>query len=232
MDPVHQISAILKCILAVIFGGMSVLFYFVNRAEDKQRMKKLKELDLAEAAHPIDETKLPPRERVQRNFSKLYTLNGNPLARGKLLEDVFNQIFALGEISIGCPFERRRDENGTPTEQVDGVIELDSSLYLVEVRWEELPIGLTDIQKHLELLSSGDEASPTKGIIISFASFTEQAIDAAKQAYRDGHLLVLCTIGDFAQTVEGEGHFDALLRTRIHIATVGKNPFATYTLDE
>ena len=134
----------------------------------------------------------------------------------------------MGEVSISCPFETRRDEDGKPTEKIDGVVELDTNLYLVEMRWEDLPVSPADIQAHMEMLRTDEEGCATRGVFISFSGYTELAILAAKEACATGNLVILCTVADMTHVLEGEGHLDAFLRTRIHIASFDKNPYASY----
>jgi len=233
MDPTaREIESVFKLLVAVIFGGMSLIFWLANRRGDAQRLDELEKLEFERRYNPGVPATLSPLEQLRLDFSALFELSCDPRRRGELLEDVFNRVFALGEVSVGCPFERREDEAGGKIDtQVDGVIQLDANLYLVEIRWEEAALGVGDIQNHLELLSSGDEASPTRGIIVSFNGFTEQAIDAARAAIKAGHTIILCTLSDFTHMLAGEGHLDALLRTRINIATLDKNPYASYACE-
>ena len=220
----HEVVAIFKLFLAVIFGGMSFLFWVVNRRDDARRVEIIRELDAAEASGSIDAKELTPLERLRREFSALFGLKGNPGKCSELLADVLNRLFVLGEVSVGCPFEGRDDGTGA----IDGVIELDANLYLVEIRWQELPVGAGEIANHVELLRAGEEGSPTRGVFVSLSGFTEQAVDAARAALAAGNLVVLCTVGDLRNVVEGEGHIDAFLHTRIHIASAEKNPYASY----
>ncbi len=224
----REIMLVFRLIVAAIFGGMSLLFWAVNRSEDARRLDRLKEMDCLNGGFPALPEDVTPLGRLRADFSALYGMNEKPRERGDLLVDVLNRLFTLGDVSVGCSFEKRCDESGKATEIIDGVIELDENLYLVEVNWQELPIGLEEVQEHVKLLSSGEEGSATRGVIISFTGFTEFAVNATKEALVAGHLVVLCTVADFANVVEGEGHVDALLRTRVHIAAAEKNPYASY----
>ncbi len=62
-------------------------------------------------------------------------MNDEPQQRGKLLEVVLNDLFRAYNIHVREDFRRRDPESGVVLEQIDGVIELDGSVYLVEMKW-------------------------------------------------------------------------------------------------
>ena len=63
-------------------------------------------------------------------------------------------------------------------EQIDGAIELDGHLYLVEMKWWDSPLGVGETAQHLVRVFSRDGA---RGLFISATDYTAAAI----QQYRD-----------------------------------------------
>jgi hypothetical protein len=101
----RDIALVFRLILITIFGGMSLLFWYVSRVEDEQRLEKIRELDLEDAELPAAAKELTPLDELRADYSKLFNLNDNPLQRSELLTDVLNRLFAMGEVSVDCPFE-------------------------------------------------------------------------------------------------------------------------------
>ncbi len=72
-------------------------------------------------------------------------------------------------------------------EQIDGLIELDGHLYLVEMKWWNAPIGVGDIAPHLvRVFSRGGQA---RGLFISYTDFTEPAITQCRRGDESRSLL-------------------------------------------
>ncbi len=59
--------------------------------------------------------------------------------RGRLLEKFASRLFELYGILIREPFRLFDDEGNVLVEQVDGAIEIDGNIYLVEIKWLESP---------------------------------------------------------------------------------------------
>jgi restriction system protein len=223
----REVAAVIKLCIAVFFGGMAMLFRAANRKDDARRLEAAKKFEAELAKRPVSQ--LSPLEKLRADYSTLFTLSENPRRRGELLVDVFNRLFDLGDVSVTQAFERPTDEMGKKIdEQIEGVVKLDDNLYLVELHWEDAAIGDEFIQDHLKLLRSGQAGSPIRGVIISFSGFTELAIKAAREAAKAGDVVILCTLADFTHILEGEAHLDAFMRTRVHIAAIDKNPYASY----
>jgi hypothetical protein len=226
VDTPREIATIFKAILAIVFGGMSVLFWAVNRKEDARRIEQMRQLDAEAAKRPARQ--LPPLEQLRFDLSAALRCSDDLFKRGEILVDVANRMFALGDVSVSRPLAKRTDESGKRLEQIEGVIELDDNRYLVEIRWDDKAVGLSEIQKQIASLSSDENADVSGVLFVSFSGFTEQAIDAAKKAISADDLVMLSTLSDFVHVLEGEGNVDAFLSTRIQTALVDKNPYASY----
>ena len=87
----------------------------------------------------------------------------DPVKRGKAIEGLLNRLFALYDISVREAFVLRVDGQGI-VEQIDGVVELDGELYLVEVKWWHVSLGPGDVAQHLVRVFNRGHA---RGIIAS-----------------------------------------------------------------
>ncbi len=123
------------------------------------------------------------RQRAERAMVKadLFALFGekDPWKRGKQLESVLNRLFALDGLSIREAFHLNGDESEGVVEQIDGVIDLDGQLYLVEMKWLVEKVGPEPIGYHHSRVFLRHAAN---GMFISASGFTEPAIAHAKLA--------------------------------------------------
>ncbi|SHJ80735.1 Restriction endonuclease [Anaerocolumna jejuensis DSM 15929] len=111
-------------------------------------------------------------------FEALFS-NNNPQERGKKLEIILNQIFKYFRIGIKEDFVIYDEETGKNYEQIDGVIEINHYLTLLEMKWEKNSIGADKIGRFMSRLLVRRNVD---GIIISYSSYTETAIITAKEA--------------------------------------------------
>jgi hypothetical protein len=83
-------------------------------------------------------------EGVRDRLNALFALDEEPQKRGKLLEGVLNDLFRAYGVHVKEDFKRIDAASGTVVEQIDGIIEFDSHLYLVEMKWLKNPVGVND----------------------------------------------------------------------------------------
>lgn len=76
-------------------------------------------------------------------------MDDKPHERGKLLESILNDLFRTYDIHIHEDFRRRDPETGVVVEQIDGVIELNGQLHLVEMKWLKSPVGIPEFTQHI-----------------------------------------------------------------------------------
>src|SRR6266550_1055194 len=69
--------------------------------------------------------------------------------RGKLLETAANELFTAHGILVRESFRVVSDNEPGVVEQIDGVIELDGLVYLVEMKWLNGRVGVGDVSRHL-----------------------------------------------------------------------------------
>lgn len=105
----------------------------------------------------------------------------DPSRRGIRLEKVVNDLFGVHRIQVRESFRRVAPESGSVLEQIDGVVELEGEIYLVEVKWLREKVGLADVSPHLVRVY-GRESS--RGLFISVTPFTDPALEACREALR------------------------------------------------
>ena len=165
------------------------------------------------------------RDRVRQSLFALFG-DTNPHRRGKALESVLNDMFRAYGILVRESFTLKGSTGQGIIEQIDGVIELDCHLYLVEMKWLKDPVGPPEMGHHVSrLMGRGD----VKGLFISASDYTPAAIETAKTAL-SYTTCVLATLEEFVQVLSGDGELADMLRTKVRAAMMEKQPFfRTYT---
>ncbi len=142
----------------------------------------------------IQSEKEKRRNLIQNVKTELFSLfrEENPQKRGIALEKVLNDLFACYGISQREAFTIKGKHGEGIVEQIDGLIELDGQLYLVEMKWWNSPIGTKEVTPHLmRLFSRGGHA---RGLFISYSGYTEPAISTCRDAIGRGGIIALSTI--------------------------------------
>jgi restriction system protein len=154
--------------------------------------------------------------------SDLYSRFGesNRWSRGKKLEGILNRLFQVGGILIWEAFTLKGQDSEGIVEQIDGVVEIEEHLYLVEMKWWNKPLGRGDVSQHLvHTFSRGD----ARGIFISSSGYTDPAIDTCKEALQHT-VIVLCKLEEVIFLLENDVDLKDFLKTKIHVAIIDKNP--------
>lgn len=160
------------------------------------------------------------RAKLSLLRSALLALFGeqNAWARGKKLEPILNDLFALNGILIREAFTLRGLEGQGVLEQIDGVIEIDGELYLVEMKWWEEVLGVGDVSQHLVRVFSRGQA---RGIFISSSGYTSAAINTCKESLHR-IVVVLCELEEIVMLLERDGDVQDFLRKKIRAAIIDK----------
>jgi Restriction endonuclease len=158
---------------------------------------------------------------VQSRLSALFGMDDRPQQRGKLLEAVLNDLFRAYGIHVVEDFKRRDPDTGVVLEQIDGVIELDGSVYLVEMKWLNGPVGVSEFFPHLSRLFLRANAH---GIFISSAGFTEPVVKECTTALAQ-KIMVLSSLREIVMLLQRSDDLIAFLKRKTRAATVEKNPF-------
>lgn len=144
----------------------------------------------------------------------------DPHKRGKQLEAALNALFSAYGILIAEDFRRTGGEGGV-VEQVDGVIEIDHELLLVEMKWWSDKIGHAELAPHLNrlMLRSG-----VSGLFLSSSDYTPSAIEAA-EVFLNHRMLVLSTVEEIVALLERGDDLVEFIRKKIRAARLNRMAF-------
>ncbi|MBX9854814.1 MAG: restriction endonuclease [Gemmatimonadaceae bacterium] len=187
----------------------------LERQREQQLRREGIERTAAEQADALRQ-----RAMVQQAFFALF---GEPDAhrRGKALEGVLNALFALDGLLVREAFTLRGKPGDGIIEQIDGVVQLDSHLYLVEMKWLNAPLGAGDVAQHLvRLYHRGD----MRGLFLSYTPFTPAALDACRDALQQ-RVVSLVLLEEFVGVLNRGDNLAAMLRAKVTAAMIEKRPF-------
>jgi restriction endonuclease Mrr len=188
----------------------------MRQEQEAERKKRLEEEKRKVAAQNERKAQL---EQVKKDLYALFGL-GDPQKRGKQLEDVLNRLFKVAGILVREAFTRVAPTGEGVVEQIDGVIELDGEIYLVEMKWWDKPLGTGEVSQHLVRVFTRHCA---RGILISYSDFTEPAVNTCKEALARV-VVVLSGLKELVQLLEREDDLQEFFRNKIHAAVIDKNP--------
>ncbi len=163
------------------------------------------------------------REALAAVKADLFALFGEPQPhrRGKKLESVLNRLFDAGGILIREAFAVTGSDGEGIVEQIDGVVEIEGDVYLVEMKWWNEPLGVETVSQHLVRVFNRGQA---RGIFISASGYTEPAVKTCKESLHR-MVVVLCNLQEIVTLLEKEEDLNAFLKEKIRAAIVHKNPF-------
>jgi restriction system protein len=135
-----------------------------------------------------------------------------------------NNLFRAYDALVAEDFRRKGGDGGIE-EQIDGVVEIDTQMFLVEMKWWDSALGPGEIAAHINriMLRSG-----VGGIFISSSKFTPAAVEACKD-FLQQRVLVLCTLREIVDVLENERDLMAMLRAKIRAAKLERNPLKEVT---
>lgn len=194
-------------------------FTRMRNEKDEEKRRRVEEQELAAKSRQEQKAK---RDRVKADLFALFGVQ-DAHKRGKLLEPVLNDLFACHDILVREAFTIKGNCGEGAIEQIDGLIELEGHLYLVEMKWWNAPIGVGDIAPHLvRVFSRGGQA---RGLFISYTDFTEPAIAQCRDAMIQGSVVVLSKLEEIVSLLNAEGDLKKWLKAKLHAAIVDKQPF-------
>jgi restriction system protein len=206
-------------------GLVAQIQKLVNVKDSFTRMNQERETERRNRLAANDaEIEVARKRRAARDIIKrdLFALFGesNPQKRGKALEGVLNRLFAAYDILIRESFVLRGADGEGVVEQIDGVIELDGHVYLVEMKWTSEPIGPGEVAQHLVRVFGRGHA---RGLFISASSYTDAAILTCRESLRQC-VFALCKLEEVVLLLERQVDLQAFLKAKINAAIVHKNP--------
>lgn len=159
-------------------------------------------------------------ENVSKRLFALFAMDDKPQERGKLLESVLNDLFKAYGIHVHEDFRRRDPETNTVLEQIDGVIELEGKIHLVEMKWLKNPVGVAEFGPHLVRIFNRASAS---GIFISNSNYTEPVIKQCRD-FLNQRTIFLCSLQEIVMLLNRQDDLVTLLKKKSQAAIVDRNP--------
>ena len=163
------------------------------------------------------------RERlaaIHKDFNRLFSM-GDAHERGRLLEGVLNRLFKENDILVRESFTLVTEPGHGVIEQIDGVVELDGHIYLVEMKWLKESVGVADVSRHLVRVFN---RSASRGIFISYSDYTTPAIDVCKESLSKA-VVVLSTLQEFVTLLECDMGLEDFLKAKIRGSIIDKQPY-------
>jgi hypothetical protein len=193
-------------------------FRRMQRERNEERRKHQDAVDLQVARAQSQKQELGS---IRTDFYGLFT-ETDRAKKGKALEGVMNRWFRHSQILVREAFTLRT-ESGKDLEQIDGAIDIDGSLCLVEFKWWEELIGVPEVNQHISRIFL--RGTHVRGIIVAYKGYTESAIKTCKEAINAGATISLCTLAEFVNALEHDADLKSMLRAKLHAALLEKNPF-------
>ena len=187
--------------------------------KDEEKRRRIEE---QEAAARARQQRTTEREMIRADLFALFA-HSDVHRRGKALEGVLNRLFASYGILVREAFTIKGRCGEGIIEQIDGLIELESHLYLVEMKWWNSPIGVAEVSPHLvRVFSRGGQA---RGLFISYTDYTDPAIAQCRDALSQGAVVILATLQEIVYLLEKEGNLKGWIKAKVHAAIVEKRPY-------
>ena len=213
---------------AAAIGLVAQIRDVVNVKDSFTRMRMEKDIERRKRIEQQEAAAAVLRERqarIEGVKSALFALFPDQDAhkRGKALENVLNDLFACFDISVREAFTVKGFGNEGVIEQIDGLVELDGHIYLVEMKWWNRPIGVAEIAQPLvRLVGRGGHA---RGIFISYSDFTDAAVSECRNVFAAGALIILATLQEIVDLLNRQGDFRDWLKRKVDITIADKNPY-------
>ncbi len=214
--PADQLKA--KGLVAEIRRVVDVKDSFGRMRQEQEAERKIR-LDEEKKKVAVQNER---REKLEQVKKDLYALFGqsDPHQRGKQLEGVLNRLFRTAGILVREAFTRVERTGEGIVEQIDGVIELDGVIFLVEMKWWSSSLGPGEIAPHLVRVYGREGA---RGLLISYSGYTEPAIATCKDALAQ-RVVVLCKLQEIVQLLERADDLAEFLKKKVRAAVIDKNP--------
>ena len=204
----------------------------VNQRDSFTRMNQERERDLrrATARKELQNTR-DKHKRIETAKQMLFRLFGSSntaQTRGIELEAALNSVFGAYDVLVQDSFRLVGSAGEGTIEQVDGVIEFQGRVYLVEMKWHNKPVGKPHISEHLVRLMSRSDAH---GMFISASGYTEGAIATCRE-FLQQKLIVLIHLEEIVHLLDRKRDLGGLLRSKVRAAQIYKNPYFVPTADD
>ncbi len=207
-----------KGLVAEIRRVVDVKDSFSRMKQEKDEERKKHQAEHEARVNAIQK-KQEEMDTIKKELFSLFSIT-EPKKRGTLLETLLNKLFKAGDILVRESFKHSEEGVGI-VEQIDGVIEIDGYLFLVEMKWWNQPLGKSEVAPHLVKIFNRGHAG---GILISASGYTAPAILDCKEALTQ-KIIVLCELEEFVYLLENRGNLKDFIKSKINIAVMEKKPF-------
>jgi len=198
--------------------GKKDSFTQIKQERDAERAKHIAK---QETEHAVAAKKLADINAISQRLAVLFGMDDKPQERGKLLERVLNDLFRIYGILVREDFCRRDPDTSVVVEQIDGVIELNGHIHLVEMKWLNAPVGVGEFSPHLSRLFLRQNAN---GIFIATNGYASSVESVCKEALSQ-KTVFLCSLREIVMLLQRQDDLVELLRKKSQAAIVDKNPF-------
>lgn len=195
--------------------GTKDSFTRMNIERENERKERMR---TAEEERALKTQKLADLAGLRQQLFALFPVT-DPQSRGKALERILNRLFETEGLLVREDFVTR-NEKGVAIEQIDGAIQMDGQIYLVEMKWHSSNIGVDMTAQHLVRIISRADA---RGILISSSKFTVGAIQQVKDALSQ-RVFILIELEEIVTLLEKEIPFADVLRKKVQSAMLDRNP--------
>lgn len=192
-----------------------------TRMEQERKTERDIRLSKLQAERTKLEKKRLEINNVNQRLSALFKMDDKPQERGKLLEGILNDLFRIYGIFIREDFRRKDPDTSVVVEQIDGVIELNGKIHLVEMKWLNAPVGKGEFSPHLVRLFGRADAH---GIFIATNGYTSSVLSECRDAL-NLKTIFLCSLQEFVMLLQRQDDLVDLLNKKSNAAIIDKNPF-------
>jgi restriction system protein len=191
---------------------------FTRMRDEEERGRRIRQAEADAKARELQK-RTKELEQIKTDLFSLFAMT-DPWKRGKALESVLNRLFEAHGILVRQAFNVKGNEGQGIIEQIDGVVQLDGDLYLVEMKWWNKPLGRGEVSEHLV---RAFHRADTRAIFIAYPSFTAAAVDVCKDAL---HLkvVVLCELEELVHLLEKNESLTPFLKRKVQAAQIDKQP--------
>jgi hypothetical protein len=162
-------------------------------------------------------------DAVKHDFMACFGISDHQL-RGRTFEQVMNRLFVHAQLAAKPPFTIY-GESGKLLEQIDGSIELDGCVYIVEIKWWEGRVEQKELSAFACKVFMRSE-SRVRGLFISASPYTEASVNVAEQACARDRAIILFSLREFFDVVNADGDIRELIRDRIRLLADKKRVIA------
>ena len=188
------------------------------KLEREAELRKHRELKEQESER--ERLRLKSLDTIRKDLNRLFSLP-DPSERGRLLEKVMNGLFEHEGILVSDSFTRTGDKGEGVIEQVDGAVEIDGDIYLVEMKWLKEKVSRGDVSEHLVRVFNRGES---KGIFISYSEYTPAAINCCKESLSQS-VILLCKLQEIVYLLERGDNLKDFLKKKIQGSIVHREPW-------